>query len=103
MTEAQKKILCIEDDSAVAMMIAEELADRGFEVVVAHDGHEGFVAILKVMPDLVLRDIELPSMSGFEVLERLNALSCDDRCTFKCGSRRAVPIRAGVAPVSWLP
>jgi len=75
MTEAQKKILCIEDDSAIAMMIAEELADRGFEVVVAHDGHKGFVAILKIMPDLVLCDINLPSMSGFEVLERLNALA----------------------------
>jgi DNA-binding NarL/FixJ family response regulator len=75
MAEARKKILCIEDDSSVAAMIAEELADRGFEVVVAHDGHEGFVAILKLMPDLVLCDINLPVMSGFEVLERLNALA----------------------------
>jgi len=46
MAEARKKILCIEDDSSVATMIADELAARGFEVVVAHDGHEGFVAIL---------------------------------------------------------
>jgi DNA-binding NarL/FixJ family response regulator len=75
MAEARKKILCIEDDGSVAAMIAEELADRGFEVVVAHDGHEGFVAILKLMPDLVLCDISLPVMSGFEVLERLNALA----------------------------
>jgi DNA-binding NarL/FixJ family response regulator len=75
MAEARKKILCIEDDSSVAAMIAEELADRGFEVVVAHDGHEGFVAILKLMPDLVLCDVSLPVMSGFEVLERLNALA----------------------------
>jgi DNA-binding NarL/FixJ family response regulator len=75
MAETQKKILCIEDDGSVAAMIAEELADRGFEVVVAHDGHEGFVAILKLMPDLVLCDINLPAMSGFEVLERLNALA----------------------------
>jgi CheY-like chemotaxis protein len=64
MTEARKKILCIEDESSVAMVVAEELADCGFEVVVAHDGHEGFVAILKIMPDLVLCDINLPSMSG---------------------------------------
>ena len=56
-------------------MIAEELANRGFEAVVAHDGHEGFVAILKIMPDLVLCDVDLPVMSGFEVLERLNALA----------------------------
>jgi DNA-binding response OmpR family regulator len=41
----------------------------------AHDGHEGFVAILKVMPDLELCDISMPIMSGFEVLERLNALA----------------------------
>ncbi|HLK81352.1 MAG TPA: response regulator transcription factor [Xanthobacteraceae bacterium] len=75
MAEARKKILCIEDDSGVAAMIAEELADRGFEVMAAHDGHEGFVAILKNMPDLVLCDINLPVMSGFEVLERLNALA----------------------------
>jgi len=75
MSEAQRKILCIENDSAVAAMIAEELAKRGFEAVVAHDGHEGFVAILKIMPDLVLCDVDLPVMSGFEVLERLNALA----------------------------
>jgi DNA-binding NarL/FixJ family response regulator len=41
----------------------------------AHDGYEGFVAILKVMPDLELCDISMPIMSGFEVLERPNALA----------------------------
>jgi len=75
MVEARKKILCIEDDRETAALIAEELTDRGFEVVVAHDGHEGFVSILKLMPDLVLCDISIPIMSGFEVLERLNALA----------------------------
>jgi DNA-binding response OmpR family regulator len=71
MVEARKKILCIEDDRELAGLIAEELADRGFEAVVAYDGHEGFVAILKHGPDLVLCDINMPIMSGFEVLERL--------------------------------
>jgi DNA-binding NarL/FixJ family response regulator len=75
MAEARKKILCIEDDRAVAAMVADELTNRGFDVVVAYDGHEGFVAILKLMPDLVLCDISMPIMSGFEVLERLNALA----------------------------
>ncbi len=56
-------------------MIAEDLTGRGFEVALARDGHEGFVAILKTMPDLVLCDVNLPIMSGFEVLERLNALA----------------------------
>jgi DNA-binding NarL/FixJ family response regulator len=75
MAEARKKILCIEDDRQIAALIAEELTGRGFDVVLAHDGHEGFVAILKLVPDLVLCDVGLPIMSGFEVLERLNALA----------------------------
>ncbi len=76
MTEAvRKKILCIEDDSAVAEVIAEDLTERGLEVAVAHDGHEGFVSILRTMPDLVLCDINMPAMSGLEVLDRLNALA----------------------------
>src|SRR5271157_5989819 len=75
MSEAAKKILVIEDDRETAGLIAEELAERGYEVQVAHDGREGFAAILKTMPDLVLSDISMPVMSGFEVLERLTAVA----------------------------
>lgn len=75
MTEVRKKILCIDDDKAVAELVAEELASRGFEVTVTHDGHEGFVSILKTVPGLILSDISMPVMSGLEVLERLNALA----------------------------
>jgi DNA-binding NarL/FixJ family response regulator len=75
MAEARRKVLCIDCDDAVAAQVAEELTSRGFDVVLAADGHEGFVTILKLMPDLVLSEIGLPVMSGFEVLERLNALS----------------------------
>src|SRR3974390_2963937 len=75
MTEVRKKILCIEDDRETAGLIAEELLDRGYDVTVAHDGREGLAAILSVMPDLVLSDISMPAMSGFELLERLTALA----------------------------
>jgi DNA-binding response OmpR family regulator len=71
MPEAQRKILCIEDDRETAALIAEELVDRGYAVIVAHDGREGLAAILRTMPDLVLSDISMPLMSGFELLERL--------------------------------
>jgi DNA-binding response OmpR family regulator len=74
MTEARKKILCIEDDRETAALIAEELVERGFEISIAHDGRAGLAAILKDMPDLVLSDISMPVMSGFELLERLIAL-----------------------------
>jgi len=71
----RNKLLCVEDDRQIAKLIAEELTERGFEVVIAHDGHEGFIAVLKGLPDLVLCDVGLPNMSGFEMLERLNALA----------------------------
>jgi DNA-binding response OmpR family regulator len=75
MTTAKKKILCIEDDRETAALIAEELVERGFDVVVAHDGGEGFAAIFKTMPDLILCDISMRVMSGFEVLEHLTRIA----------------------------
>jgi DNA-binding NarL/FixJ family response regulator len=75
MPETRKKILCIEDDRETAALIAEELLDRGYAITLAHDGREGLAAILKTMPDLVLSDISMPVMSGFEVLEQLIALA----------------------------
>jgi DNA-binding NarL/FixJ family response regulator len=75
MAEAKKKILCIDDDHAITALLTDDLAARGFDVIAAHDGQEGFVAILKLMPDLVLCDINVPIISGFELLERLNALA----------------------------
>jgi DNA-binding response OmpR family regulator len=75
MARPRKRILCIEDDRETAALIAEELVERGFEVIVAHDGQDGMSAILRAMPDLVLSDISMPEMSGFELLERLTALA----------------------------
>jgi DNA-binding response OmpR family regulator len=75
MAETHKKILCIEDDRETAALIAEELIDRGYAVTLAHDGGEGLAALLKIMPDLVLSDISMPVMSGFELLERLTELA----------------------------
>jgi DNA-binding response OmpR family regulator len=75
MTAAKKKILCIEDDRETAALIAEELTERGFEVVVAYNGGEGFAAIFRTMPDLILCDINMRIMSGFEVLEHLTKIA----------------------------
>jgi DNA-binding response OmpR family regulator len=70
-----KKILCIEDDRETAALIAEEFEERGYEMALAHDGQEGFAAILKQRPDIVLCDVSMPIMGGFEVLDRLTALT----------------------------
>jgi DNA-binding NarL/FixJ family response regulator len=67
----KQKILSIEANHKTATAIAKELSGRGFELTTAHDGQEGLVAILKEKPDLVLCDVDLPIISGFEMLERL--------------------------------
>jgi DNA-binding NarL/FixJ family response regulator len=75
MTERPKRILCIEDDGETAALIAEDLIDRGFDVNIAYSGQDGLVAILRERPDLVLCDISMPGLSGFEVLEQLTRLA----------------------------
>jgi DNA-binding response OmpR family regulator len=68
------RILCVEDDRDTASLICEELIDRGFEVRVAYNGRDGLAAILKEPPDLVLSDVGMPGMSGFQLLERLTSM-----------------------------
>lgn len=66
----KKKILVIEDDSFFADVLKNKLESQGCEVQVASDGLEGFNKIEEMKPDLVLLDILLPSMNGYEVLEK---------------------------------
>jgi DNA-binding response OmpR family regulator len=72
---ASKHILCIDDDRETVGLIAEELVDRGFRVSIAHGGQEGLATILRDKPDLVLSDISMPAVSGFDVLEQLTGLA----------------------------
>lgn len=75
MSADRKKILCIEDERETAELVREDLGERGFEVILAHDGQAGLAAVLQHSPDLVLCDISMPVLSGFEVLERLTAMA----------------------------
>jgi DNA-binding response OmpR family regulator len=74
MNVGRVRILCVEDDREAASLIREELVDRGFEVRVVHDGRDALAAILKEPPNLVLSDVGMPGMSGFELLERLTSM-----------------------------
>jgi DNA-binding NarL/FixJ family response regulator len=75
MPSTRSKILLIEDDREAAALIAEEIVHRGFDVDVAHGGQEGLLFVTKAAPDLILCDLSMPSMSGFEVLQRLNQIA----------------------------
>jgi DNA-binding response OmpR family regulator len=75
MSEPRPHVLCIDDDRETAGLIAEELVDRGFRVSLAFDGDQGYQAILAKQPDLVLVDVTMPVLSGFDLLERVIALA----------------------------
>jgi len=75
MAEERKRILCIEDDRETAQLLVEDLSERGFDVTAAHDGDAGIAAVLRDHPDLVLCDVNLPALSGFDVLDRLASLA----------------------------
>lgn len=71
----RKTVLCIEDDRDTAELISEELEHRGFSVIIANNGQEGWSLLLKSRPDIILSDINMPFMSGFEILEGLKAIT----------------------------
>jgi DNA-binding response OmpR family regulator len=66
-------ILIVEDEFAVARGIQFALQQEGYEVVVARSGEEGLDIATNQAPDLVVLDVRLPGMDGFEVLRRLRA------------------------------
>lgn len=75
-------ILCIEDDFETASLIAEELEDRGFRVVSASDGREALSLLRELRPDLVLSDINMPVVSGFDVLAHCSSIPHLERTPF---------------------
>jgi len=66
-----KKILIIEDEQDLVKGLKINLSDEGYEVDWAGDGREGLRKALDNLPDLILLDIMLPEMDGFEVCRRL--------------------------------
>ncbi len=64
-------ILCIEDEAALRRDLAEELQDAGYRVIEAVDGEDALLQLEAVRPDLILCDISMPGMDGYELLRRL--------------------------------
>ncbi|MFB9266680.1 response regulator [Bradyrhizobium erythrophlei] len=68
---SRKDLLIIEDDEETRRLLASTLADEGWHVIEAEDGREGFRRLQERRPNLILLDLMMPEMDGFEFLERL--------------------------------
>ena len=66
-----ERILIIEDERFIAQALALRLKTAGYEVHCAHDGTSGIAAVAELNPTLVLLDIRMPDMDGFEVYRHL--------------------------------
>jgi DNA-binding response OmpR family regulator len=67
------KILVIEDDPAISRLVEYSLRHAGYEVITAANGLEGIKKAHNDAPDLVILDVMLPGMDGFEICHRLKS------------------------------
>jgi DNA-binding response OmpR family regulator len=74
-----KKICIVEDEKNIAEMYRVLFKQEGYEVRCAYDGEEGLKMIKEFKPDLVLLDLMLPKINGFDVLKKLKCQRLNDR------------------------
>ena len=72
-TNTKSRVLCVDDDHGQRMLISFLLERQGLEVRTASDGEEGVTIAKEWMPDLILMDLMMPGVNGFEAAQMLRA------------------------------
>src|SRR3954471_24368833 len=67
------KVLLVEDDNNLREIFQMRLQAEGYSTAVAADGEEGLVVAMKEKPDLIIADVMMPKLSGFEMIENLRS------------------------------
>jgi DNA-binding response OmpR family regulator len=68
-----KKLLVADDEQFITSAYSDGLQRAGFTVVIAHNGEEAYQMVVSEKPDLVLLDLIMPKMNGFEVLKKVKS------------------------------
>jgi two-component system, cell cycle response regulator DivK len=68
-----KRILIVEDTEDNRQIMRDLLSNAGFDIIEAHDGQAAIAAASKHVPDLILMDIQLPVLNGYEAIRRIKA------------------------------
>ena len=71
MTEPRRRVLIVDDEPNIVVSLEFLLRQQGYEVLVARDGEEALAAVVERRPELVVLDVMLPGLDGFEVCRRL--------------------------------
>jgi len=71
MTEAKKKVLVCDDDPAILRVLEVNLEIEGYEVFTAHDGQQAVDIATAEHPDLVVLDIMMPRLDGYQACEKI--------------------------------
>ena len=94
-----KEILIVDDEPSIVVPIQFLMEQQGYNVIVAVNGEDALDIILKYKPDLILLDIMLPGIDGYEVCEivRLNPDFRNIKIIFLTAKGREVEIAKGMA------
>jgi len=72
---SNNKVLVIDDDARFLRMVEQVLTRKGYEVLAAGSGQEGLKLLFNHRPDLVLLDVVMPKMDGWQACERIRDIS----------------------------
>ena len=94
-----KEILIVDDEPSIVVPVQFLMQQQGYTVLVAGDGHDALDMIYKYLPDLILLDIMLPGIDGYEVCEivRLNPKLRNVKIIFLTAKGREVERAKGLA------
>jgi DNA-binding response OmpR family regulator len=73
-SEEKKTILVVDDEPAIRLGLAATLKRQGYSVVTAEDGSDGILKATQTSPDLILSDVMMPNMNGFELRRKLGTV-----------------------------
>lgn len=71
--EERIRIVYVDDDLELLKLVSEALEEEGYEVLTAHDGEEGLELILVEQPDVVLLDVMMPKLTGWEICKYIRS------------------------------
>lgn len=90
-----KRVLIIEDDIELLTYLREGIESSGYEVEVSQEGKDGLNKVESFLPDIIVLDINLPDMSGLDILEKVKRTHPNIGVVLATGKDRVEDIKKG--------